>query len=288
MRQQRSIAKTVSVSGFGYWSGEDVRIEFRPAEPDTGVVFVRGDLTPPARIEATVERRIEMSRRTTLAVGGIAVEMVEHILAACAGMQVDNCEIWTDRPEMPGCDGSSLRFVEALFEAGIVDQQVPRQLRRVHALIRVGDEESWVEVRPTDLSCPLLRYQLDYGEHSAIGYQELDMELTPETFASRLAGARTFLLQAEAEWMRSRGLGRRVSYQDVIVFNCQGPLHNRLRYPDECVRHKVLDLVGDLALAGCDLAGEFVAYRSGHRLNAQLVRTLLTRDATCQPLRRSA
>ena len=115
-----------------------------------------------------------------------------------------------------------------------------------------------------------------------------DMELTPETFASRLAGARTFLLQAEAEWMRSRGLGRRVSYQDVIVFNCQGPLHNRLRYPDECVRHKVLDLVGDLALAGCDLAGEFVAYRSGHRLNAELVRRLLTRDATCQPLRRSA
>lgn len=288
LRQQHSIAKTVSVAGFGYWSGEDVRIEFRPAEPDTGIVFVRGDLTPPVRIEATVERRIEMSRRTTLAKAGIAVEMVEHILAALAGLQVDNCEIWTDRPEMPGCDGSSLPFVEALLKAGIVSQQARRQVRRIGHTVRVGDGQSWVEARPTVLPHPLLRYQLDYGTNSAIGRQELDVALTPETFASHLAGARTFLLQAEAEWMRSRGLGRRVSYQDVLVFNCQGPLHNRLRFADECVRHKALDLVGDLALAGCDLLGEFVAYRSGHRLNAELVRTLLAGDATCQPWRPSA
>jgi UDP-3-O-acyl N-acetylglucosamine deacetylase len=230
------------------------------------------------RIPALVQNRREAARRTNLAVGRASVEMVEHVLAACAGLQVDNCEIWTDQPEMPGCDGSSLRFVEALLDAGIVDQDAARLERRVGGVVRVGDDNSWAEARPRRESGIRVDYVLDYGPTSAIGVQEMQLDLEPATFAAELASSRTFLLQEEAEWLRRQGLGLRVSYQDVLVFDNWGPLHNSLRSPDECVRHKVLDLVGDLALAGCDFTGHFVAYRSGHRLNAELVSRLLASE----------
>ena len=288
MRHQRSIARTVSVEGFGYWSGEDVRAEFRPAPPGTGIVFVRGDLSSPVRIPAELANRIDVPRRTVLSRGGVTVEMVEHMLAACAGTWVDNCEIWVDRPEMPGSDGSSLPFVEALLDAGVVEQDADRQQQVIDRVIRVGDDHAWIEARPPDHLGLSLLYGLDYGAGNAIGCQDIELAVTPDSFRYRLAPARTFLLLEEAEWLRSRGLGRRVSYRDVLVFDGQGPIRNSLRFPDECVRHKALDLIGDLALAGRDFVGRFVAYRSGHRLNAELVRVLCGEGAARQVQRKSA
>lgn len=276
------------MEGFGYWSGEDVRIQFRPAPADTGIVFVRSDLGTPVRIPAELPYRIDVPRRTVLAVGGVAVEMVEHILAACAGLGVDNLEIWSNRAEMPGCDGSALQFVEALLAARLVEQQAPRPQHVIEEVVRVGDDRAWIEARPPDHLGLSLLYGLDYGQNNPIGCQDIELAVTPESFRCRLAPARTFLLREEADWLRSRGLGRRVSYSDVLVFDEHGLIGNSLRFPDECVRHKALDFIGDLALAGCDFVGRFIAYRSGHRLNAELVQRLLGEVSVRRLHRKSA
>lgn len=275
-REQRTISRSVAVSGFGYWSGQDVRAEFRPAAPNTGIVFVRQDLPRPVRIPAIVANRIETPRRTTLRAGGATVEMVEHIMAALGGLHVDNCEVWVDAPEMPGCDGSSLPFVEALSVAGIVQQPATRTTLVVREVTRLGNADSWVEARPNSSLGMSLKFYLDYGPGNAIGQQTLTLPVTPDSFRRELAPCRTFMLKSEADWLLAQGLGTRATLQDLLVFDSEGPIDNELRFRDECVRHKALDLVGDLALAGCDLVGHFVAYRSGHRLNAELVRTLLT------------
>jgi len=287
-RKQRTISTSVAIEGFGYWSGRDVRVEFRPAEANTGVVFVRRDLARPLRIKAGVTNRVETPRRTTLSCQGGSVEMVEHILAALAGLRIDNCEVWVNEPEMPGCDGSSQPFVAALDTAGIVEQDAWRPQIVVQNVTRLGNEESWIEARPGTSDGMTVRFRLDYGSGNVIGRQTLELAINPETFRKELAPSRTFMLEEEAKWLQARGLGKRATYQHLLVFGPSGPLENELRYSDECVRHKALDLVGDLALAGCDLVGHFVAHRSGHRLNAELVRALLNEEKIVDGWRRSA
>jgi len=255
-----------------------VRVEFRPAPAGTGIVFVRRDLDGCPRIPAIVEHRFETPRRTTLRRGEAAVEMIEHLMAALAGLQIDNCEVWVDQPEMPGCDGSSLPFVEILQSVGVVEQSAPRPRHVIRRVLRVGNEESWIEARPSRSGKLVLRYELDYGSGNPIGRQSLEVSLSPRHFHINLAPSRTFVLEMEAAEIKARGLGQRATFRDLLVFGPKGPIDNRLRFPDECVRHKMVDMVGDLALAGCDLAGCVVAYRSGHRLNAELVRAILAED----------
>jgi UDP-3-O-[3-hydroxymyristoyl] N-acetylglucosamine deacetylase len=287
-RNQRTIAAPVAIQGVGYWSGRDVRIDFRPAPAHTGIVFVRADLKGNPRIPATIENRFETPRRTTLRQGEASVEMVEHIMAAFSGLQIDNCELWVNEPEMPGCDGSSLPFVEVLQTAGIVEQAAPRLRKVVRSSLRIGDENSWIEARPCCSGKMVLRYELDYGSGSSIGRQSLEVSLSPRHFHMNLAPSRTFLLEAEAESLKSLGLGQRATCKDLLVFGPRGPIDNQLRFPDECVRHKMVDMVGDLALAGCDLVGRFIAYRSGHRLNAELVRAIVANGVLSEERRRCA
>jgi UDP-3-O-acyl N-acetylglucosamine deacetylase len=274
-RKQHTIIAPASISGVGYWSGNDIRVEFRPAAPNSGIAFVRRDLPGKPRIPASVHYRVEMPLRTNLCMGEASVEMVEHILAALAGLQIDNCEIWVDRPEMPGVDGSALPFVEILQAAGIVEQDAPRPRKIIRQVIRHGNEKSWVEARPCCSGKMILQYELDYGSGNPIGRQSLEISLSPRFFHINLAPSRTFLLEAEARELTARGFGQRMNYGDLLVFGPDGPIGNQLRYPDECVRHKMVDMVGDLALAGCDLVGRFVSFRSGHRLNAELVRSIV-------------
>jgi UDP-3-O-acyl N-acetylglucosamine deacetylase len=214
--------------------------------------------------------------------------MVEHILAALFGLEIDNCEVWVDQAEMPGCDGSSTPFVQALDAAGIVRQQVPRRQRVVRQRLRLGDDKCWFEATPPATEGIVLRYQLDYGEENPIGRQVLELPLTPETFRKELAPCRTFMLKAETDWLLSQGLCKRADYHDLLVFGDHGLIDNQLRFPDECVRHKLLDMVGDLALAGGPVLGRFSAYRSGHRLNAELVRAILGQSEELHAWRRSA
>jgi UDP-3-O-acyl N-acetylglucosamine deacetylase len=287
--RQQTITQSVCVDGFGYWSGEDVRVQFRPAAPDTGIVFVRGDLASPVRIPALAQYRIETPRRTNLSSGGATVEMVEHIMAALAGLEIDNCEIWVDKPEMPGCDGSSQCFVNALQQAGTTPQDVDRSLLVVDEITRLGDANHWIEARPSQDGTTTLRYRLDYSDATlAIGRQTAQFVVTPDTFCRELASSRTFMLEEEARWLLSQGFGTRVKPSDVLVFDQDGPIENELRFPDECVRHKILDMLGDLALAGRPVVGTFIAHRSGHRLNAELVKVLLTEGKLVETHRRSA
>jgi UDP-3-O-acyl N-acetylglucosamine deacetylase len=285
-RQQRTISKPVSVAGFGYWSGRDVRVEFHPAPEHTGIVFVRSDLARRVRIPAAVAQRVEVPRRTTLRANGATVEMVEHVLAALTGLQIDNCEVWVDQPELPGCDGSSLAFVQCLDRADIVSQNALRDQIVVREVVRVGTDDSWIEARPH--AGQSLRYRLDYGLGNGIGRQTYELELTPDSFRTQLAASRTFMLEAEALWLLSQGLGARATIKDLLVFGDHGPIDNELRFADECVRHKMLDLVGDLALTGCDVVGHISAHRSGHRLNSDMARAILHEGQRMEYRRRTA
>ncbi|HZZ27641.1 MAG TPA: UDP-3-O-acyl-N-acetylglucosamine deacetylase [Pirellulales bacterium] len=287
-RNERTIGSAVAVEGFGYWTGRDVRVEFRPASPGAGIVFVRSDLSPPARIPALVIHRIEVPRRTVLRCGNASVEMVEHVLAALAGMQIDNCEVWVNQPELPGLDGSSLKFVEALDAAGIVVQKALRAQLIVRELTRLGDDDCWIEARPGRAAELTVRFRIDYASVASIGRQTMQMPIYPATFRRDLAPARTFMLKEEADWLLGQGLGARATLSDLLVFDANGPIENELRFADECVRHKVLDLVGDLALAGCDVLGHIVAQRSGHRLNAELVKVLLSEGERIAGRRKTA
>lgn len=275
-RQQRTLARPALLSGIGYWSGRDIHVEFRPATPHTGIVFVRGDLAPVRRIRVTPENRVETPRRTTLSENGGTVEMVEHLLAALAGLQIDNCEVCVDAAEMPALDGSSLAAVEAIESAGVVFQDATRPHIVVKQTVRVGDDDAWIEARPSKKQGLFVDYHLDYGAETPIGTQQFSLDVTPKSFCQQLAVARTFILEEDAKWMKARGLGARTTYQDLLVFGADGPIDNELRFGDECVRHKILDLVGDIALANCDIYAHIHAHRSGHRLNARLVQTLLT------------
>lgn len=287
-RRQRTIGKSATVAGFGYWSGRDVTVEFRPADPDTGIVFVRRDLPHRPRIPAHVAYRLEQPRRTSLRRGEVGVDMIEHVMAALGGLQIDNCEIWVDEAEMPGCDGSALPFVEAIDQAGIVEQGACQPRLVIEEVVRVGDAASWIEVRPAAGSIPRFQYHLDYGPESPIARQTYETELTPDVFRRELAPSRTFMLRAEAEWLLAHGIGHRTRAQDLLVYDSHGPIENRERFPDECARHKLLDMLGDLTLAGCDLVGDFTAFRSGHRLNAEAVRALIGPSSQAARTRRCA
>ncbi len=278
-RFQTTIERSVTVSGFGFWSGLDVNLEFRPANADSGVVFVRNDLPGHPRIPARIHHRVHGPRRTTLVRNGCAVELVEHVLSALYGMQIDNCEIWINRAEVPGMDGSSEPFSTALRDAGLATLTSPRVFTSVTGTIQVGDDESWIHAEPSETGELELTYVLEYDHHPLPGKQEFSAKVNRETFGTIIAPARTFLLDDEARQMRAAGVGKRVSNSDILVFNELGPIDNALRFEDECARHKLLDMVGDLALLGTGLAGKFTAFKSGHRLNAQMAFALMEQSA---------
>lgn len=284
-RLQRTIHRPVTVSGFGYWSGKDVCVEIRPAPVGAGITFVRDDLEVQATIPAQLEYRVDMPRRTNLVRNGAEVQMVEHIMAALAGMQIDNCEIGVDQVEMPGCDGSALAFVEALEAVGAQEQDAEVAHLEVTENVRLSSGESWIEAQPCPVGSYSVEFEVYYPQDAVIGRQSAIVTVTREEFRREVAPCRTFVLRREAEEMIRRGLGARVSPRDLLLFDERGPVENQLRFDNECARHKALDVIGDLALTGCAISGRIVAHRSSHRLNAALGQELITRFANAAPLR---
>jgi UDP-3-O-[3-hydroxymyristoyl] N-acetylglucosamine deacetylase/3-hydroxyacyl-[acyl-carrier-protein] dehydratase len=283
-RLQRTIASETEVRGVGFFHGSDVTLRFRPSGGDTGVVFARTDLPGCPTVRAVVDHVVPTPRRTTVRDGEAVVEMIEHVMAALAGLRIDNCRVEVDAAETPGCDGSSRAFVEALRAAGTVELDRPRAAVMIEAPVTVRDGPAVLTAHPGGGGADLvLSYHLDYGRDSPIGSQSLFLDVNPESFADELAPSRTFLLEAEARALRQAGIGTHVTDADLLIFGPDGPIGNALRYPDECVRHKILDMVGDLALLGMDLHGHVVAHRSGHALNAALVRALLVAASAPQP-----
>jgi UDP-3-O-[3-hydroxymyristoyl] N-acetylglucosamine deacetylase/UDP-3-O-[3-hydroxymyristoyl] N-acetylglucosamine deacetylase/3-hydroxyacyl-[acyl-carrier-protein] dehydratase len=275
-RNQRTIARPATVSGFGLFGGADVTLQFLPAPANHGVAFQRTDCLGSAPIPALVEYTVPRRRRTAISHEGVTVEMTEHVLAALAGLWIDNCLVQLDAPEPPACDGSSQWFVEALLEAGIVEQDAPRPFLIVERDVRVQDEDgrSELSARPLNQRALAIGYHLDYGSRSPISTQVFHVEITPETFVNELAFARTFVLESEVAALKAQGYGTRTTPKDLLVFGANGVIDNSLHTDNECVRHKILDCVGDFALAGCDLLGYFNAYRSGHGLNRELIAKL--------------
>jgi UDP-3-O-[3-hydroxymyristoyl] N-acetylglucosamine deacetylase/3-hydroxyacyl-[acyl-carrier-protein] dehydratase len=274
-RQQRTIARDASVRGVGYLTGPDVHIRFLPAEPNAGIAFVRTDLPGRPRVPARIEHVAERQRRTTLETPEAKVEMVEHVLAALAGLQIDNCTIEIDAPETPGCDGSSAAFVEALASAGIQEQPAIRQSFVVDRPYSVRDGDAMIAIHPPIHDGLVISYSLDYGPNNPIGQQSFFAHIEPRSFVNEIAASRTFLLKAEADALQAQGIGGRTSPRDLLVFGPNGVIDNTLRFAEEPARHKILDVVGDLSIFGRDLCGHVIGYRSGHRQNAELVRQLV-------------
>ncbi|MDR2754201.1 MAG: UDP-3-O-acyl-N-acetylglucosamine deacetylase [Planctomycetaceae bacterium] len=274
-RFQNTITQRVIIRGFGFWTGEDVCLDIRPAEPDTGIIFVRSDLAGTPRIPALVEYREEKPRQTSLVNGKARVDMVEHLLAALKALQIDNCEIWTDRPEMPGFDGSSQPFILVLKQAGILTQSTIRKIRIVTRAFHVGNESQRINVMPNRYGLNSYQYTLIPGEGYAIEQQDYQFNLLPQLFCDEIMSCRTFLSKREADYLLEQGLCQRVTPKDVLVLTEYGPLDNTFRFSNECARHKILDMVGDFSLADCDWVGSFESWRGGHSLNAECVKQLL-------------
>jgi UDP-3-O-acyl-N-acetylglucosamine deacetylase len=225
------------------------------------------------------------SRRTTLGTAANQVTLVEHVLAALAGMRVDNCLVELDGPEPPGLDGSSEGYVDLLLATGTVLQSSRKPRLVVSEPITVAQGGATLTIHPREGDDLLISYLLDYGPRSPITPQSLTQLINPDTFRRDLARCRTFVLEHEALELQRQGIGRHLKPSEILVFGPKGLIDNRLRFPDEPARHKILDLVGDLALCGCDLVGHIVAYRSGHPLNVELARAL-TRAAEREAGRR--
>jgi UDP-3-O-[3-hydroxymyristoyl] N-acetylglucosamine deacetylase / 3-hydroxyacyl-[acyl-carrier-protein] dehydratase len=270
---QKSIAAEVSLSGRGLFSGTPVTVTFKPAPVGQGIVFVRTDLSRPVRIPALVQHVTKRSRRTALKSGPDAVETIEHCMAAAAGLGIDNMEIALTGPEVPGMDGSCLPFVEALSGVGIVEQPAERQFLTVTHPIEVREGAATLIVSPPTADEFEILYDLDYGDIEPIKQQLFAFQLNGQ-FAREIAPARTFVTKAEADMLRQRGLGTHLQPGDILVLDAKGPLDTDYRFPNECVRHKVLDLIGDFYLLGCPIRGKVIAYRSGHSLNHAMVRRL--------------
>ncbi len=277
VKPQRTIQEPVELAGRGLFTGVESTLRFRPAAPYSGISFVRVDQPKPIRIPARVEHVSKRARRTSLRNGTVSIETIEHCLSACSGLGIDNIEVELSGDELPSGDGSCLPFVDLLQQAGVCDQDAPREEFRIPEVVRVVDGDAeLIALPPIDPDSEDLEifYDLDYGATGPIGRQILSVRMTPESFIRDIAPARTFVLQEEAEQMRESGLGLHLTYADVVVFGADGPIENSLRFPNECVRHKILDLLGDLALLGRRLIGRIHALKSGHALNHDLVRVL--------------
>ncbi len=275
MKLQHTIANPAEIKGRGLFTGEEAVLRFKPAPPDAGVVFIRTDAPSPSRIRAHVSNVTKRARRTALKNGTHAIETVEHCLAALHGMGIDNIEVELHGGELPGGDGSSMCFVDAIRAAGVQTQEAEVKPLKIRDTIRVADGDADLIAVPTDTPVLDVVYDLDYGPDSPIPRQILATRVTQEDFCRDIASARTFLLEEEARQFQAAGLGKHLTYKDIVVIGRQGIIDNEFRFPDECVRHKILDLIGDIYLAGRPIQGKIIARRSGHALNHELVRKLL-------------
>ncbi|MGE0480916.1 MAG: UDP-3-O-acyl-N-acetylglucosamine deacetylase [Phycisphaerae bacterium] len=274
MSRQRTIANEAVLTGRGLFTGGAVTTRFKPAPPGSGITFVRTDQVHAVRIPATIENLTKRARRTAVKNGTVAVETVEHCLAAVRGLGIDNVDIELNNDELPAADGSCKPFVDALNAAGVIEQEAERVGVLVCEPIRVFEGGAELVAWPGSPDRLDILYELDYGDDTPIGRQFAAFSLDVDDFVEQIAPARTFVLEREVRALQSAGLGLHLSYDDILVVGPDGPIKNTLRFPNECVRHKILDLIGDLTLLGCCVAGRIYARRSGHHLNHELVRRL--------------
>lgn len=277
--RQKTVAREVSLTGAGLFSGEPSTLTIAPAEADEGITFVREADGKTAVIPALVRNVLNRPRRTCLRNGTLFVETIEHCMAALAGLHIDNAVVKVSGGtvgELPGGDGSGKSFVELIQSAGIREQAadvVPLIIRKP---IQVSFEGATLAALPGPEDQLDVIY--DFEGPAPIGRQTISFRLGDDDFIKQIAPARTFVFEEEARELQARGLGKHLSPKELLVISKTGPIDNAFRFADECVRHKVLDLIGDLFLVGRPLRGRIVAYKSGHQLNHLLARRLVEQE----------
>jgi len=269
---QKTIAKDTCFSGKAIQTGKDVEVVCKPAPADTGIVFLRADLEarPLVRIGDMVFSN-EHQRRSTIGLGGAEIQTVEHLLAALWALEIDNMVIEVRGEELPALDGSAIEFLNILKQAGIKEQPATRNFIKISDPLSVEEGDSSLALLPGDGFS--VSYFIDY-DCDSIGKEEFSIELDGNSFEKEIASARTFCLKKEAEALLRAGLGGGATLENTLVMDDDGPIGTSLRFKNEPVRHKVLDLVGDLYLLGSPIIGKAVARKSGHRLNMRMVKRI--------------
>jgi UDP-3-O-[3-hydroxymyristoyl] N-acetylglucosamine deacetylase len=277
MTRQTTLARPVTTRGIGVHSGQSVRLAIKPAAPGTGILFVRTDLATAPAIPARGSQVVDTRLATTLAAGPARVSTVEHLLAALAGVGIDNAIVEVDAAEIPIMDGSAAPWVTLLAAAGRTELDAPRRTLVVDRAIALCEGDKTIVVEPAGRL--EVRYEIAFG-HAAIPAQTLEIALDPARFAAEIAPARTFGFLAEVEALKARGLARGGSLDNAVVIGPDRILNPEgLRFADEFVRHKTLDLVGDLALLGLPLRGRVTVTRGGHHLHTALVEAIAAQPA---------
>ena len=272
MRFETTVQRPVEASGVGLHSGVPVKIRILPAPVSTGVVFVRTDLDG-FQIPASWRHVARVSYATSLMRQGVLISTTEHLLSVFYSMGVDNVYVEIDNLEVPILDGSGLPFVKLIEQAGIRQYRRKRRYLRIRRPISVEDKGKRISILPDEV----FRLTCDTDYPAPVGRQSLELEVTPERYASELAFARTFGWQNDLDQMRNMGLIRGASLANAVCFTAEGPMNpDGLRAVDECCRHKALDLIGDLALLGRPLLGHVIAERAGHAMHAALVARIMS------------
>ncbi|TAJ22696.1 MAG: UDP-3-O-acyl-N-acetylglucosamine deacetylase [Nitrospirae bacterium] len=275
MRYQQTISRSITCSGIGLHTGQPVTLTLNPAPPDTGVVFVRHHAEGAVSLGASIRNMVPTELCTALSINGTQVKTVEHVLAALAGLEVDNVYAELDGGEVPAMDGSSSAFVRLIRVAGITTQERRRPYLKIMQPIEVREGGRRVIIEPS--ATPRITCSVEY-DHPMIRKQAYVYEWSASAFEQDIAEARTFAFLKEVEGLWARGLAKGGSLENTIVLSEQNILNESgLRFQDEFVRHKVLDLIGDLALLGVPFIGHLIADRSGHALHAKLVEKILER-----------
>ncbi|MRR33616.1 UDP-3-O-acyl-N-acetylglucosamine deacetylase [bacterium] len=275
MALQKTVKDKVMFSGIGLHSGKEVSMTLRPADAGTGVIFHRVDLSPSVSVEAVAGNVVNTRLSTTIGTGGAVVSTIEHLMAALNGCGIDNVHVDIDGPEVPIMDGSAVPFVRGLREVGVRALSRPKKFLVIKKPISVVDGDKKISIIPSRY----FRISFDMRfNHPVVNNQFRSMKFSYEVFERDYAPARTFGFLIEVETLKANGLARGGSLDNAVVIGDDGILNEGgLRYEDEFVRHKIMDSVGDLYLAGYPLIGHVKAYKSGHDLNHKLVTEILSR-----------
>ena len=287
MEKQKTIVNQVTLKGAGIHTGNKVNLTFKPAEVNSGVTFIRTDIPGAPRIKANVGSLLlasKSSRRSTIGNDQAEVQTVEHLMAALFSLEIDNIDIQIDNNEVPGLDGSAINFVEALEKAGLAHQDAPRYVHTVKEPICIQEGSSSITILPDKEF--KVSYTLNY-DHPMLAAQFLEITVNAGSFKTALSSARTFCLETEASELQSQGLGLGANYENTLVVGKTGVIKNKLRFNDEFVRHKILDLIGDLYLAGCPFRGHVVALKSGHSLNLKIAQKIYEQRKAAQGVNQS-
>ena len=274
MEKQKTIASEIHLKGTGLHTAHKVNIILKPADIDTGITFIRTDVEEKPQIKANVDFLLppeRSPRRTSVGLDSVEIQTVEHLLAVLLGFGIDNAVIEIDNNELPGLDGSGLDILNALTQAGVKELDKERHYFALRDPIVI--EEGGATLMALPCNDFKISYTLDY-DHPGLQTEFLELNLTPETFKNEVAPARTFCLEEEAEQLQKEGLGLGANYDNTLVVGKNGVIRNTLRFSNECIRHKILDLIGDLYLVGCPIRAHVIALRSGHSLNLKLAKKI--------------